>query len=136
MTVAVNSEGRGGVLTIDVTGVTAATAGGIGAIANPEGTTLLILRTTWQVITPSTGGANIGIGVAANATTKATDMLNDLAADGAITGKVYNGHVMQNGAKTEIAAPALWTADKFVTITGSASSVGMVARLYIEYVRL
>ncbi len=135
MTVAISPEGRG-VLTVDVTGVTAATAGGLGALANPEGASVLILRATWYVVTPSTGGANVGIGIAANATTKATDILNDLAADGAITGKVYNGHVMQNGAKTEITAPAVWTADKYLTFTGSASTVGLVAKLFVEYVRL
>lgn len=136
MTVSINTEGRGGVFTVDVVGANDANAGGLGAVANPEGTDLLILRTSWRVITPSTGGANVGIGIAANATTKATDILNDLAANGAITGKVYNGHAMQNTAKTEITAPAVWTHDKFLTFTGSADSTGMVARLYVEYIRL
>jgi len=135
MTVAVSSEGRG-VLTIDVTGAVAATAGGIGAVANPEGASILVLRTTWRVITPSTGAANVGIGIVANATTKGTDILNDLAANGAIMGKVYNGHAMQNTAKTEITAPAVWGATDYLTFTGSADSTGLVARLYVEYIRL
>lgn len=135
MTVSVNFEGRG-VYVVDVTGANNTDAGGLGAIPNPEGADVLILRSTWRVIAPSTGATNIGIGVAANASTKATDILNDLAGNGAITGKVYNGHAMQNTAKTEVTAPAVWSADKFVTITGSGDSNGLRGRLYLEYVRL
>jgi hypothetical protein len=82
----------------------------------------------------STGAANLGIGVGASGA-KATDILNDLAVNGAITDKVYNGHAMQNTAKTEIQAPALWTTDKYITFTGSASTVGLEAYLFVEYVR-
>ena len=64
------------------------------------------------------------------------DILNDLAAGGAIDDKVYNGHVMQNGAKTEITAPALWTSTTYLTFTGSADTSGLTARLYLEYIRL
>ena len=134
MTVAISTEGKG-VLAIDITGVAAATAGGIGAVANPEGASVIILRTTFYGKTNSTGAANLGIGVAANATTKATDILNDLAM-AAVAGKMYNGSTNQPTAKTEITEPALWTADKFITFTGSASTAGLTGTLYVEYVRV
>lgn len=134
MTVAISQEGRGQ-LSIDLTGAASTDNGGLGAVANPEGASVIILRTTFYGKTNSTGAANLGIGVAANASTKATDILNDLAM-AAVAGKMYNGHAMQNTAKTEISAPALWTADKFITFTGSASTVGLTGTLYLEYVRV
>mgnify|MGYP001267589837 CR=1 FL=1 len=136
MSATVSQEGRGGLLCIDVAGVTSTDNGGIGAIKNPWGEDVLILRSSWYIGTPSTGATNISIGVASAATGAATDILNALAADGAITGKVYNGHVMQNGAKTEIAAPAVWQDDYYVTFTGSADSTGLVAKLFLECVPL
>jgi spermidine/putrescine-binding protein len=135
MTISMQQQGKGA-LTIDITGVASADAGGQGALANPEGVSIMILRTTLYIRAKSTGAANLGIGIAANATTKATDILNDLAMGGVAAGEVYNGHAMQNTAKTGITAPALWTTDKFLTFTGSASLVGMDASLYIEYLRV
>lgn len=134
MTIAVNYEGRG-TLTIDITGVASTANGGVGAILNPEGVSILITKSTLQVITPSDGAANLGIGVGATAATKGTDILNDLAMGGAITGKWYNGHARQNTAKTEITAP-ICTSTDYITFTGSASTVGLSARLYLEYIRL
>jgi hypothetical protein len=133
VTVAIDPEGRG-VLTIKITGVASADNAGVGQVLNPEGVNLVILRTSFYVHVASTGAANLGIGVGASGA-KATDILNDLAVNGAITDKVYNGHVMQNAAKTEIQAPALWTTDKYITFTGSASTVGLEAYLFVEYVR-
>jgi hypothetical protein len=124
----------GGVLVIKVTGAAVTANAGLGAIANPEGVDLLILRTTWFVDVESTGSANISIGVTTVAAA-ATDILNALDANGA-AGKAYNGHAMQNSAKTEITAPAIWSAAKYITITGSATSAGMVAYLMVEYVKL
>ncbi len=125
----------GGVMNIKVTGTTSTANAGIGEVANPEGTKLLILRATWYVDTPSTGAANISIGVAASGAA-ATDIINALAVNGSIAGKAYNGHAMQNTTKTEIAAPAVWDADKVISFTGSASSAGLVGYLLVEYVRL
>ena len=135
MTVTVVNEGRG-VLCRRIDGVASVANGGQGAMPNPEGVNLLILRSTLVVHTPSTGAGNISIGVGATATTAATDIINALAMNGAITGKAYNGHAMQNTAKTEITAPAIWTPTSYVTITGSASLVGLEASLYLEYIRI
>ena len=131
---AYTKRSSGGTLAIDVTGVLAATGGAIAAVPNPWGMTVAILRSTWYVTTPSTGAANINIGVGATVTTDAADIISALAVGGAITGLAYNGHVMENTAKTQVSAPALWTSSTFVTFTGDASTVGLVATLFLECV--
>jgi hypothetical protein len=133
MTVSISQEGKG-VLAIDLVGGTSTANGGLGAVANPEGVAVIILRTTFYGKTNSTGAANLGAGVEA-AGAKGTDILNDLAM-AAVAGKMYNGHAMQNTAKTEITAPVLWAADKYITFTGSASTAGLTGTLYVEYVRV
>lgn len=134
MTIAIQTQGKGG-LVIDLAGVASAAAGGQGALKNPEGVSIIITRSTILFRKPSTGAGNLGIGIAANGTTKATDVLNDLDVNGVAEGSVYNGHAMQNTAKTAITAPAVWTSDKYLTFTGSASLVGLDATLYLEYIR-
>jgi hypothetical protein len=135
MTAAIETEGRG-VLSIRITGVASAADAGQGAIENPEGDDVLILRTTLVVLAPSTGAANISIGIGATSGTAATDIVNALAMNGVAANTAYNGHAMQNTAKTAITAPALWTPTSYLTITGSASLVGLDARLLVEYVRI
>jgi len=135
MTAVVNTEGKGA-FSIHITGVTSVANGGLGAIANPEGADIIVLRSELYVKTPSTGAANLGAGIVADAVTKGTDILNDLAVNGAITGKVYNGNAIQVTAKTEITAPVVWTSTKYLTLTGSGDSTGLDATLYVEYVRV
>jgi len=129
-----NSEGKG-FLSVPVTGTTSTTGGAMCSLANPEGATIYILRSYLVVTTASTGAANINVGVGATAATDASDMISALAINGAITTKIYNGNTIQATTKTEVTAPAAWTADKFVTATGSASSAGFAGTLYIEYIR-
>jgi len=135
MTIAVNSEGRGA-LTIDITGVASTANGGVGALLNPEGIALLITKTTFHFIAASTGAANLGVGIGATAATKGTDVLNDLDVNGVAAASWYNGHARQNTAKTAITAPAVWGATEYLTFTGSATTVGLSGRLYLEYIRL
>jgi hypothetical protein len=135
MAIAVETEGRGQ-LAIRITGAASAAAAGLGAQPNPEGKSVLILRTTLIVFTASTGAATITIGVAADASSSANDIINALAMNGVSANTCYNGHVMQNSAKTAITAPALWESGKYITLTGSASTVGLDAMLLVDYVRL
>lgn len=135
MAVSQGMVGRGGVLCIEVTGAASTANAGIGAFPNPEGVDCLILRTTWHVVTPSTGAANISIGVGA-ATAANSDIISALAVGGSIADTLYNGHAMQNTAKTAITAPAHWDSDDYITFTGSASTADLVGRLYVEYVRI
>lgn len=135
MTVSRLTEGRG-VLALRIDGVASTAAGGQGSILNPEGVDVLILRGTLVVHTPSTGSANIDIGVASAAAMDATDIINALAMNGVSAQTAYNCHAMQNTAKTAITAPALWQAAYYVTVTGSATLVGLEATLYLEYIRV
>lgn len=134
MTVAVETEGRG-VLAIKIDGVASTANGGIGAVVNPEGVNCVILRATLYVHVPSTGAANLSVGVASAATSAGTDIINALAVNGSISDKMYNAFAMQNTAKTEITAPALWQPGYYITFTGSASTVDLEAYLLVEYVR-
>lgn len=131
---AINTTQKG-LLSVPVTGTTSTDGGAMCSVANPEGQTVYILRSYLVVTTASTGAANINVGVGATAATDASDMINALAINGAITNKIYNGSTIQATTKTEVSAPAAWTSDKFVNCTGSASSAGFTGTLYIEYIR-
>jgi hypothetical protein len=131
-----NAEGHG-FMSVDLTGVAGTTGGAIGAIANPEGETLQILRSFLLVLTPSTGSATISIGVAADAVTSASDIISALTANGVTAGTVYAGSMGGDASKDSLyAAPAPWTAAKYVTVTGSATTVGFTGRLFIEYIHI
>jgi len=135
--VAPNAEGNGGFLTVELTGVAGTTGGAIAAVANPEGVTCQILRSFFDVITPSTGVAAISVGVAADATTSSTDMVNALTVNGVTALTVYAGSMGGDATKDSlVAAPAPWTSDKYVTVTGSATTAGFTGRLFIEYIRI
>lgn len=134
MTVSVETEGRG-VLSIHITGVASTDAGGIGSVINPEGVNCVILRTTFYAISESTGAANLSVGVGATAASTNTDILNALDANTMTDDTMWNGHAMQNTAKTQITAPALWQAGYYITFTGSATTVGFEGYLFVEYVR-
>lgn len=131
MTIAINSEGKGNTLSIAITGAASTDNAGLGSLKNPFGVDVLILRATLHNITQSTGAATLSIGVT-TAAAAATDVLNALDINGAAADSWYNGHVMQNGAKTAITAPALWTAAKYLTLTGSATTAGYTGVLYLE----
>jgi hypothetical protein len=135
MTVHIEDEGHGSCLTIHVVGAVSAAAAGLGQIANPEGRTCIITRATWYTVVASTGAANLSVGCTTTGLA-ATDILNAMDAVAATAGTFWNGFVMQNGAKTNIAAPAIWHATDYVTFTGSASTVGLEGYLYLEYIAI
>lgn len=136
MTVSVNpNSAQAGKMVVKIVGVAGTGSGGIGAVANPEGVDLMILRSQLYVKASSTGAANLGVGVVADAVTKGTDIVNDLSV-ASVDGKIYNGNTIQVTAKTEITAPVIWTASKYITFTGSGSTAGLEAYLFVEYVRL
>ena len=108
-------------------------AGGeIASLLNPEGVPLIIVDAKLYVDTPSTGGCNISVGIAATASASDTDLINALAIDGVITGKAYHG-MTALAAKGEA---QVWGATQYITATGSASSVGFAGRLFVSYVRV
>ena len=120
-----------GYLEVPLVGAALFAGGEIAAVANPEGAPLIITDVKIYVDTPSTGGANINVGIAANATTSDTNMINALAINGAITGKAYHG-MTALAAKGEA---QVWGATEYVTATASADSSGFTGRLFIKYVR-
>lgn len=121
-----------GCLEIPLVGNALFAGGEIAAQANPEGVPLIIVDVKLYVDTPSTGAANINVGLAANATTSDTDMINALAINGAITGKAYHG-MTALAAKGEA---QVWSTSQYLTATGSADSSGFAGRLFVSYIRV
>lgn len=130
-----NHEGRG-FLSVDLTGVAAITGGAVLSLANPFGSSVFILRAWIYYITPSTGAANINVGVGATATTDANDIISAMDAVAGGTAKLYCAYAPQATAETEVAIPVVWSSAKYITATGSATTVGLSARLYLEYLRV
>ena len=120
-----------GCLEIPLTGALLFAGGEIAAVANPEGVPLIIQDVKIYVDTPSTGGCNLSAGLAADAVTADTDMINALAVNGAVTGLAYHGMT----ALAAKGAAQVWGLTQYLTVTGSASSVGFVGRLFVQYIR-
>lgn len=135
MTVAISTDAdQKGWLEIDITGVASAANAGIGEILNPEGVTVGITRAFLYFVTGSTGAANLDIGVGASGA-KATDIVSTMdMIEATVGGKLIYGPAAQ-AAETE-SPTALWLSTTYLTFTGSATSVGLAARLYVEYIRL
>lgn len=122
----------GGYLEIPLTGAALFAGGEVAACLNPEGVPLIITDVKIYVDTPSTGGANLSVGIAANATTSDTDMINALAVNGAVTGLAYHGMT----ALAAKGAAQVWGATEYITATGSASTAGFAGRLFVQYIRV
>lgn len=132
MTVTLADEGSGW-LAYEITGVASTDNAGIGSIANPFGCTVNILRGYIVASVISTGASNLSVGIT-TAAAAATDIINALDMNGVTVDRPYNCFANDPGAKT-ITVPAAWTSAKFLTFTGSATSVGLVATLYLEVLR-
>ena len=128
-----NAGTNGGMLSIPLTGTASTTGGAVASVLNPEGALLYILRSYVIVDTPSTGSANINVGVGTATTTDATDMISALAVNGSITDKCYNASAVIVNTKTEVTVQ--WAATSYVNVTGSATTAGLVGTLLVEYVR-
>ncbi|MCU0503879.1 MAG: hypothetical protein MUC51_19335 [Anaerolineae bacterium] len=120
-----------GYVEIPLVGAALFAGGEIGSLLNPEGVPLIITDVKLYVDTPSTGGANLNAGIAANSTTSDTDLINALAINGAITGKAYHG-MTALAAKGEA---QVWGATEYITATGSADSSGFAGSLFVHYIR-
>ena len=135
MTVAISTDpDQKGWLEIDITGVASTANAGIGEIANPEGCTVGITRAFIYFTTGSTGAANLDIGIGATGT-KCTDIISTFAVlQATVGGSLYYCPAAQ---VAETACPtALWTSTTYLTFTGDATTVGLAAKLYVEYIRL
>ena len=134
MTVAIETDEQRGMLVIDITGAASAANGGLGAILNPEGVKLLISRAYAYFVTGSTGAANLDVGVAAAITTKATDILSTFnVIEATVGGKAWNAGLVP---VDEAEQTVIWEDGEYITFTGSATTVGLVGKLFVEYIRL
>jgi len=135
VTVAISTDAdQKGWLEIDITGVASAANAGIGEIANPEGCTLGITRAFLYFATGSTGAANLDIGIGASGA-KTSDIVAAMdVVQATVGGKFIFGPAAQV-AETE-SPTAKWTSTTYLTFTGSATTVGLAAKLYLEYIRI
>src|SRR5574340_228563 len=122
-----STQRTNGYLVIPLTGNALFAGGEIGAVKNPEGQPVIIEDVKIFVDTPSTGACNLSAGIAADAVTSDTDLINALAINGAITGKAYHG-MTALAAKDEA---KVWGTSEYITVTGSASSVGFTGKLLV-----
>jgi hypothetical protein len=122
-----------GFLKITLTGAASTAAAGLGYIANPEGVKLGILRTYLYARTGSTGAANLDVGVAANTATGNNILSAFDAIQATIGAKLF---YCQAVPANETEDAVTWAADAYITFTGSGTTVGLDADLYVEYIRL
>ena len=111
-----------------VAGVAATTGGAILAWTNPESVPIFITRIEIDVTTKSTGAANLSVGVAANATTSAANLIDTYAIGSAE--KVVN-NIDDKGAGGKSVQKMSTT--QALTFTGSATTAGLVADIYVHY---
>lgn len=122
-----------GSYSVALAGVAATTGGAIFSILNPEGQALVITRATVYVSTVSAGAASLNMGVGSGATTDYDNLIDGLdvnAATGSFDNMATNGQAGTNGKSTKV-----WASGSYLTGTGSATTVGLVGRLFIEYYR-
>ena len=104
-------------------------AGGIAAIANPEGATLIIDSLVIDVTTKTTGACTADAGVAANATTS-----NDSLIDGVDIGTATGTFDSQKDAGTNGAGARRWGATEYLTISkATGAAAGLVGSVYVNY---
>jgi len=121
-----------GACSIPVTAATLFAGGEMGSFKNPEGVTVIITRAVLYTTTPATaGGTNLSIGVAADAVTSATNIYNAGDADDT-AGTAVNCLAVGDAAD----ALVTMTSSQYITVTGSADTVGFTGRLYIQYKRV
>jgi len=134
MTAAIETDEQRGMLCIDITGVTSVADGGVGAVLNPEGVRLAIIRTYIYFATGSVAAGNMDVGIAATAATKGTDILSGFdGVEATVGGKMFFGvQVPVNEAEQTV----IWEVGEYLTVSDSGSSVGMAAKLFVEYLRL
>jgi hypothetical protein len=117
-----------------LTGAASAANAGLGSIANPEGALVGITRVFAYFRTGSTGAANLDMGIT-TAAAKASDICSAQDVIEATVGGKFVYEPAAQAAETE-SPTAKWAADTFLTITGSASTAGLDADVFVEYVRL
>jgi hypothetical protein len=109
------------VVVIPLLGTAATTGGAVGAESNVIGGSLFAVLAWMNITTASTGAASLSVGVAANTTTSASNLFS--AQDVHTAPGVFISSIV---GLTE-------TASEAITVTGSASTAGLVGTLYVLY---
>lgn len=105
------------------------TAGGVLAVANPEGVTLIVRSLILDVTTKATGACTVDAGIAANGTTS-----NDTLIDGVDVGTAAGTFDSQKDAGTNGAGPRRWGASEYLTVSkASGAAAGLAGYAYITY---
>jgi hypothetical protein len=113
-------------------GATGAAAGDLAAVANPTGTKCVVVGVVVDLTTIATGAATVDIGVAANATTSADNLIDGLDTHSA-TGIFTNG--VNPGSNGKLFKP--WAASEYVTASeASGDTTGQVGKITILYIDL
>lgn len=137
MTVVISTDAaKTGWLKIHIVG-DATVAGLVGQVYNPEGVLLHICRGFLYITTPSVAAAVPLVGIAASGVSNNT-LLATLATNQA-AGTVWQVVGMDRASEAAATTPwgVLWPATSYLTWTNSvAASTGLVADLYLNYIRL
>lgn len=137
MTVALSTDdAKTGFLKIHIVG-DANAVGLLGQVYNPEGVLLHICRGFLYITTPSTAAAVPLVGIAASGVSDNT-LLATLATN-QVAGTMWQVVGMNRASEAAATTPwgVLWPATSYLTITNSvAASAGLVADLYLQYIRL
>lgn len=111
-----------------ITGVAATTGGAVFSWQNPENVPIIVTRIDIDVLTKSSGAANLSVGTAANGTTSSANLIDTYAIGG--TEKVVN-NIDDKGANGK--SVQKMTTSQFITATGSATTVGLTGFVYVQY---
>lgn len=115
----------------------ATVAGLLGQVANPEGVLLQIVEGWIYFVTQSAAANTMNVGIAATGVDNA-QLLSAFPGNSA-TGTCWTvvTRAAAEAAATGTQSGALWPAADFLTVTNAANaSTGMVADLYLKYIRL
>jgi hypothetical protein len=131
VTIAAMDTSSRAVAVIPLVATTSTGGGAVAAWTPPEGGPVFITRAYVTIPTPSTGAATVTFGTAANATTSSGNLMTTLnvAASVGMADNITN-------ASTSGKSCQYLAAGSYVTATASASVVGMVGTLYVDYTKL
>jgi hypothetical protein len=107
-------------------------AGGVLALANPEGVDLWVDELILEIDTKATAACTVDAGIAADATTSADNLIDGLdvgTAAGTFSNEANAGTNGKNGQK--------WGAAQFLTVSkASGAAAGLVGEAHVKYTRL
>jgi hypothetical protein len=121
---------------VPLTATSATTGGAVGTWQPPEAANILITRVFLYVNTASTGAANVSVGQGSSPTTSYTNLVpatsvhTSASTIDSLTTQIQAATGAESGLSNLV---VLMPTGNFVTFTGSATTAGMVATAFIEY---